>query len=107
MFVRREWDGEIRTYLYRPAGWGMRFPEDMRKCVVFLARVLDKGGQPSLSFRGTGFIVALPSRVKDAGHHYIVTARHVADNLLLGDWAARFNTKCGKSVDLLGNRETK
>lgn len=84
----------------------MRVPEAVRKSVVFCARALESGSQPKVVFRGTGFMVSVPSdKLPDVRYLYIVTARHVADPMLLGDWIIRMNTKCGKVLDLRGTKD--
>lgn len=106
MFVDRRLGNTIRYYLDRPKDWNMRVPEDVRKSVVFCARALQSGSQEKITFRGTGFLVSVPSdKLPGMKYRYMVTARHVADPLRLGDWIIRLNTKCGRILDVRGTKD--
>lgn len=58
----------------------MCVPEEVRKIVVYLARLVDEGSQRRLHFCGTGFVVIVDS-AKDYGQKrqylHLVTARPV------------------------------
>ena len=93
--------GNCRTYSFqRPKGWRMRFPESIRKSVVYCARLTDKGGVETPYFAGTGFIVS----VEHYKHQVIVTAKHVAKQLMLGKWFIRMNSVNG-FIDLPGSND--
>ncbi len=80
----------------------MRVPDVVRKGVVFLGRTITQGSQTHKVFTGTGFFVTVPSedRPKDKVHIYLVTAKHVAAKLSLGDSMVRANAKEGSFVDI-------
>jgi hypothetical protein len=106
MFLDTRLGNSPRWFFSKPKDWAMRVPEELRKSVVFCARALESGSQMKVVFRGTGFIVSVPSdRLPDQRHTYIVTARHVADPLLLGNWIIRVNTKHGKVLDIRGTKD--
>lgn len=52
----------------------MQIPDEIRKCVVFIAHI-DKEGKKIL--RGTGFFISIPLPDKSANFIYLVTARHI------------------------------
>ncbi|HEV7925040.1 MAG TPA: hypothetical protein VGR14_06785 [Verrucomicrobiae bacterium] len=58
----------------------MRIPESVRKCVVYVGtETTDPGtGTTAIVFRGTGFLVSVPTSIRGKNFHYIVTAKHVA-----------------------------
>jgi hypothetical protein len=69
--------------------WGdlrMRFVDDIRKCVVFLAP-FEGDGVPS--YVGTGFFVECED------WHYLVTARHMAECLENGPIVIGVNNRDG------------
>lgn len=77
----------------------MRVPEEARKCVVFVGLpVTMPNGQPGINLKGTGFLTAVPSKSNPKrGYVYLVTAKHIADKLKGKKFAARVNTKDGRS----------
>jgi hypothetical protein len=96
--------GNTPQWLFgRPRDWGMRVPEAIRKSVGFLARAT--GSARQIKFRGTGFIVSVPSALPGMKYELLVTAKHVADQLLLGDWVCRMNTKDGRFMDMHGTKD--
>jgi hypothetical protein len=99
MFVDRRLAGKPTYYLARPEDWGMRIPDVLRDCVVFVGRVV--GNQKKRM--GTGFIVGVESEAfPDRGYHYLVTAGHVARQLSLGGpWFIRFNLKNGGAEEAI------
>src|SRR5882672_2484323 len=76
----------------------MRIPDEVRKCVVFLG-VADSEGQ-KVNYRGTGFFVTYTSSVlKDTHFCYLVTAKHVADQLVGKQMFVRVNSNDGKAIN--------
>jgi hypothetical protein len=74
----------------------MRVPEDVRKCVVYLGRLIHKGSVEEFNLAGTGFLVGVPSvRRLDRMHRYLVTAKHVSDGFFDGPFGIRINMKNG------------
>jgi len=61
----------------------MRIPESVRKCVVYLGiETTDlNSGVSDVKFRGTGFLVSVPTSIPGKNFHYLVTAKHVAVRL--------------------------
>jgi hypothetical protein len=106
MFVDTRLGNTPQWFFERPKDWAMRVPENVRKCVAFFARVLPTGSQVEKRFAGTGFIVSAPSPgVPGDTYNYAVTAKHTADQLRLGDWVMRMNTKDGGVIDIRGNKD--
>jgi hypothetical protein len=102
MYVDRRLGGIEKWYLHPPPDYDMRVPDELRKCVVFIGVTVrsDQPDEPSEQprYEGTGFFVALPStRVDDILFTYLVTAKHVADNVE-GDFWVRQNLVSGPAV---------
>jgi hypothetical protein len=72
----------------------MRIRDDLRKCVVFFGHADETPGKGGINCIGTGFLVAY----EEAG--YLVTAKHLADQLGDDPFLLRLNTKDGKSQNL-------
>jgi hypothetical protein len=66
-----------------PKDINMRIPESVRKCVVYLGIEItdDATGVSEVKFKGTGFIVSVPTSIQGMNFHYVVTAKHVAVKL--------------------------
>lgn len=108
MFIDRRLGNSPRCYFSKPKDWAMRVPERILKSVGFFARILNKGGFEDLHFAGTGFFVGFPSvAFPNRLYPIMVTASHVADQLSLGDWTLRLNTKDGRSIRIDGTKEDK
>ncbi len=107
MFLDTRLGNTPQWFFDRPKDWAMRVPERIRKSVVFFARRIVKGQSEEFSFRGTGFIVSVPSSVAGREYRYVVTARHVVDQLLLGDWVMRLNTASGQAVSIQSDKDHK
>jgi len=107
MFLDTRLGNTPRWFLTKPKDWGMRIPESVRKSVVFLGRVINKGTVEEFHFAGTGFFVLVPSETRDSSHLCLVTAKHVAMQLLLGNWVMRINTKNGAFKDFRGDKTHK
>jgi hypothetical protein len=106
MFLDCRLGNEQQWRFTKPKDWNMRFPETMRKSVVYCARVIEKGSKKEVVFCGTGFLVSVKSaRVQGNRYGFVVTARHVADRMLLGDWVIRINTSDGRSIDVQGTKD--
>jgi hypothetical protein len=73
----------------------VRVSEDARKCVVFFGTKSPNG---KIEHGGTGFLVVLPLR-SDAYVPYLVTARHVAEELDV-DFTIRANRADGEAEDI-------
>lgn len=106
MFHDTRMGNNPRRFLDKPKDWAMRVPEDVRKNVAFLGRKIHKGGEESLWFGGTGFFVNIASAtMPDRWYVYLVTAKHVVEQLSLGDWVMRANTKDGSYIDFGANKD--
>jgi hypothetical protein len=69
--------------------------------VVYLLRDIGNGTQTDTRLIGTGFLVTVPGiRVPSGKHVFMVTARHVAEQLSLGRWLMRVNTLDGRTRDV-------
>ena len=77
----------------------MRVPDEVRQCVVFLGQSqVDADGNEGLYLRGTAFFVHVPSEsLENWGYTYLVTARHVAERLVGGEFFIRVNDTSGGS----------
>ena len=94
-----------RRFHDKPKDWAMRIPDAIRKNVAFLGRKITKGGsEESLWFGGTGFFINVPAATRDRWYVYLVTAKHVAEQLSLGDWLVRINMVNGKFEDIHLNK---
>jgi hypothetical protein len=98
MFIDTRLGSTPQYSFNRPMDWAMRVPHRILKCVGFFARVIKKGLSEDLSYLGTGFVVRVPSSLHGRHYRFIVTAGHVADGLLQGEWLLRMNTTDGNSV---------
>jgi hypothetical protein len=107
MFIDTRLGNTPRWFMDRPEDWAMRVPEIVRKNVVFLARVIQNGSIESLHFAGTGFFVNVPASAPDQWHVYLVTAKHVVEQLALGDWLMRVNVEGGTFRDIRGTKDHK
>lgn len=83
----------------------MRIPEGCLACTVFLGRLIETGSQSVPKYAGTGFLVFIPSSIDGTNHVYLVTARHVAAQLSLGNWFLRVNSKTGDCIEAEGTKE--
>jgi hypothetical protein len=102
--------GNAHEYFWnRPDDWPMRVHTAYLKSVGFFARIISKGSVEDKNFRGTGFVVSVPSTTLSVRHHVVVTAKHVADQLALGgDWIFRLATKEGDGfADIRSNQDHK
>jgi hypothetical protein len=104
MFLDTRLGARPRWFLNRPKDWKMRVPEIVRECVVFLGRVVRKGATEEHKFRGTGFLVSVPSETRNANFFYLVTAKHVAEQLSLGDFFITVNSQGGGTITVNGDR---
>ena len=107
MFTDKRLGNTPRYYAKKPKDWDMRIPEILRKNIVFLGRIVSGGGQESVRFGGTGFFVGIPSCVPDLCYDYLVTAKHVAEQLALGQGVMRLNTEDGKFKDIRFEKDHK
>jgi hypothetical protein len=87
-----------------PEGAGMRVPDELKKCVVFIGVESDSG---VVSYRGTAFFVRIQSQIPNHSIIYLVTARHVVAEISKGHFFIRANTKDGQSVTLKGDSTVK
>ncbi|MGB0079030.1 MAG: hypothetical protein WBP87_15820 [Candidatus Sulfotelmatobacter sp.] len=87
--------GEPRYYLEQPQGVLMRISNLVRKCVGFVGI---RGEGAEIKYGGTVFFV----KISEDGlpFSYMVTAKHVAEELEGSDCVIRLNDKQGKSVIL-------
>lgn len=84
--------GKPRYFVGEPRDWNMRLPDEVLKCVVFIG----KKERGSIKWGGTGFLISLPAKqLPGRTHIFLVTGKHVADQLLGEDVYIRFNTKDG------------
>jgi hypothetical protein len=92
----------LRWWLYPSKDWGVRVPDEVNESVAFVGRIVRKGSQETRVLGGTAFLVAFPSTtVKDISYIYLVTAKHVAQQVSHGGtWFVRMNNKDGESVDM-------
>ena len=76
----------------------MQIPNEIRKCVVFLAHINERGEK---ILKGTGFFISIPFPDKSGDFIYLITARHIiakiiAKNLALdGNIWMRINKRDG------------
>jgi hypothetical protein len=82
----------------------MRVPEFVQKCVGFIGEVehRDEKGIVYGDLHGTGFFVSVRSKVRGR-YLYLVTARHVAEELKDSDIFVRVNKKGGGTTEMLGD----
>jgi hypothetical protein len=86
----------------------MLIPDGIRKCVVYLGIEVSDGDFRKISYRGTGFCMAVPAeKVPPAWFGYIVTAKHVAIHFKDKEFYVRANTPDGRSIDIKAPKETK
>lgn len=95
--------GNVASWTLVPtADINMRVPDKMKQCVVFFGLPSLKDGAVRTEYRATGFFVCVPFRVDEKGvgdgFLYLVTAKHVAQNLAGKEFVVRANTKDGKSI---------
>lgn len=107
MFIDNRCGNRDRVFLEKPVDFDMRIPEHLRQSVVYLGRKLDGAKGPYIHFAGTGFFVHVDSSIKDRGFVYLVTAKHVVEQLALGDWVMRANVKGGGFRDFEGKKDHK
>jgi len=103
MLVDTRMAGENKYYLTPRKDINMRVPDEIHKCVVFVGVNVPSGngGEDTLSYGGTAFIVAL--RMDPSTRFtYLVTAKHVADAIEGKDFWVRANTKDGGSQIISG-----
>jgi hypothetical protein len=108
MFLDNRLSNMPRCFGYRPEDLAMRIPESIRKNVVFLGRMIQRGSQESPYFAGTGFFVSVSScTAPEYRYLYLVTAKHVVEQMVLGDWFMRINTTGGDFKDVRMKKDTK
>jgi hypothetical protein len=83
MFLDTRLGKTPRWFLSHPKDWNMRIPEVFLTCTVFLGRLIEAGSRSMPKYAGTGFLVWVPSSIDGIKYLYLVTARHVADQLSL------------------------
>ncbi len=83
----------------------MRVPDDVKKCAVFfiLPKAIASGAVEEVD-TASGFIAEVKNETANLKHHYLVTARHVAEQCSHGAVKVRLNTIAGTSqiVELNG-----
>jgi hypothetical protein len=94
MFIESPHSGVPKYFLSKPKDWGLRVPDDVKKCTGFVG--LRAGFDPV--FGGTCFFVGMRSSLPNRFFYYICTAKHVAVELEHGDWVIRVNNKLGKAI---------
>jgi len=94
-FTRCKLGGEGRKLLAGCPGFYMRVDDDLRKCVVFLGLPDDPGENGGIRCGGTGFLLQYET------FGYLITARHVAEELGSDPFVVRINMKNGpaKNID--------
>jgi hypothetical protein len=102
MFCDIRMGGEPRWHFSRTKDWNMLVPDMIRNCVVFVGRTVTKGSRVEDSLGGTAFVVGVPGKRPNRTFLYLVTARHVAQELSLGNPLARMNTKSGGVLRVCG-----
>ncbi len=96
MFLDTRLGNTPRWFFSQPRDWNMRVPDEIRDCVVFVGRVLRAGSREERRLTGTAFVASVPVTCGlKLSFLYLVTARHVAHALSLGDWFIRLNTNAG------------
>lgn len=101
MFIDRRHGGTPRVWSEPPEDFGMRVPDQLLKCVVFIGiDVLDsQTGTKSFKLGGTGFIVSVPAeKVPDMWFCYLVTAKHSVDKIAGRPFGVKANTTDGQSM---------
>ncbi len=109
MYCDRRLGGVPKYYLARRSDADMRVPEEIRKCVVYLGKPsTTPDGQESMAPEGTGFFVAIPSEMHSGINYiYLVTAKHVAKELMGERFIIRANVKGGRAVFITGSEDTR
>jgi len=76
----------------------MRVPDDVKKCAVFfiLPKAVASGAVEEVD-AASGFIAEVNNETTNLKHHYLVTARHVAEQCSHGAVKVRLNTIAGAS----------
>lgn len=93
--------GKPRWYLTPPKDWNMRVPDQVRDCVVFLGiQVTRMGGRTEFVWAGSAFFVAIPSESEPETclYTYLVTAKHVIDEIGDREIFVRINQRQGGAV---------
>ena len=80
--------------------YGVRVPDEVRKCVVFVGLPQSQlDGSVRLELRGTAFFVAVPYKTSpDNSFVYLVTAKHVAETITGQKFCIRANRIDGSSI---------
>jgi hypothetical protein len=94
--------GKTRYHLTPPSDINMRVPDNVRKCVLFV-------GEPRIPdphFGGTAFVVSVRGELGN-DFQFLVTARHVAEEIEGQDFVLRCNKKDGTPVVLEGHPDTR
>lgn len=99
--------GESIFYLLLPIGYeSMRVPDEIRKCVCFVCSKTDDG---SHVLRGTAFFLGIPIPGGKEHRIYLVTAKHVLDNIKHqrsdGEFFLRINDREGGSTLVPSNAD--
>jgi hypothetical protein len=102
MFVDTRLGGKPRYFVEPPQDCAMLVPEALKTCVAFLGRKIGSGESARVRWVGTGFLVEVPSSILGDAFSYLVTAQHVAEILLLGEYVVRVNLNDGRWVDIVG-----
>jgi hypothetical protein len=83
-----------------PPNFDMRIPDTVRKCVVYLGVGTGSSVQ-NIHYGGTGFFIAKTSKkAAGASFLFLVTAKHVAEELIGKQFYVRVNTTNGKFMHL-------
>src|SRR5271163_901073 len=89
-----------RWFMSRPEDADMRIPEIILRCVAFIGRQKPNG---DAEFGGTGFFLEVPSEfAPNSKFTYFVTAAHVAEKILSGDFIVRLNHQFYGNFDVQG-----
>lgn len=95
--------GIERHYLGGREDINMLIPDDFIKCVVFLGLSTEEHGVESISWQGTAFAVTVPSEVAppEKRYNYLVTAKHVVENIESTKLRIRVNRRQDKTAVIL------
>jgi len=90
------WENEPRYHLWPSEDINLRVPDVIKKCLGFVGLRQSNG---EIRWGGTAFIVSVPgSQYSGYKFDYLVTAKHVADEIAGEDAVVRMNTADGGFV---------
>ena len=83
MFIDNRIGGATRCHLRKPDDFHMFVHPYFVRCVVFVVNFPTPGKTEVFGHSGTGFLVSVPLGPRHVSH-YVVTAKHVSDKVVVG-----------------------